>query len=198
LPFPQRVSRPHSASTVQIQRMVHPSRYADGHATPGGRECDISAGERSILDQYKRAIDATRSSIYIENQAIPVPEIATVLAGALHRGVEVVFLLPADPEQHVRVARQDSARKDLFDQLAALGRHANFTLAGIAAPNARGERSSIYVHSKIMLVDDAWATIGSCNLHSNSLAGHTEMNAAFWDADVVRALRCQLLSEHLG
>jgi phosphatidylserine/phosphatidylglycerophosphate/cardiolipin synthase-like enzyme len=49
-----------------------------------------------------------------------------------------------------------------------------------------------------MLVDDVWATIGSCNLHAYSLAGHTEMNASIWDADVVRALRCALLAEHLG
>jgi cardiolipin synthase A/B len=49
-----------------------------------------------------------------------------------------------------------------------------------------------------MLVDDAWATIGSCNLHSNSLSGHTEMNASIWDAAVVQPLRCALLAEHLG
>ena len=49
-----------------------------------------------------------------------------------------------------------------------------------------------------MLVDDAWATIGSCNLHQNSLTGHSEMNASIWDPAVVRALRCELLAEHLG
>jgi cardiolipin synthase A/B len=49
-----------------------------------------------------------------------------------------------------------------------------------------------------MLVDDVWATIGSCNLHASSLFGNTEMNAAFWAPGVVRALRCQLLAEHLG
>jgi cardiolipin synthase len=48
-----------------------------------------------------------------------------------------------------------------------------------------------------MLVDDSWATIGSRNLHAHSLFGHTEMNASFYDPNVVRALRCQLLSEHL-
>ena len=49
-----------------------------------------------------------------------------------------------------------------------------------------------------MLIDDAWATIGSCNLHSNSLYGHSEMNATFYDPETVRALRVQLLSEHLA
>ena len=49
-----------------------------------------------------------------------------------------------------------------------------------------------------MLVDDIWATIGSCNLHANSLGGHGEMNASFHDSTLVHALRCQLLAEHLG
>ncbi|HYS88720.1 MAG TPA: hypothetical protein VEN78_27515, partial [Bradyrhizobium sp.] len=44
---------------------------------------------------------------------------------------------------------------------------------------------------------DAWATIGSCNLHAFSLSGHTEMNAAFWDPKVVGALRCELFAENL-
>ena len=85
----------------------------------------------------------------------------------------------------------------MFDGLETLGRYENFLLAGIAGPNVQGSRSSIYVHAKTMLVDDAWATIGSCNLHSFSLSGHSEMNAAIWDPKVVRAFRCELLAEHL-
>jgi cardiolipin synthase A/B len=198
LPFPSRVSEPRGESVVQIQRMVHPERYADGHATPGGQPYDIAAGERSILQQYRVAIEAARSSIYIENQALPVPEVALLLEDALTRGVEVVMLVPAEPEAHVRAARLNPDRADLFDRIEALGRYPNFALVGIAAPGKDRQRTAIYVHGKIMLVDDAWATIGSCNLHANSLSGHTEMNAAIWDRGVVRALRCQLLAEHLG
>lgn len=82
--------------------------------------------------------------------------------------------------------------------MARLGTYERFALVGIAGRNAQGERRNIYVHGKIMVVDDAWATIGSCNLHSNSLSGHTEMNASIWDATFVRSLRCALLAEHLG
>jgi phosphatidylserine/phosphatidylglycerophosphate/cardiolipin synthase-like enzyme len=64
-------------------------------------------------------------------------------------------------------------------------------------PGGPGVRNAIYVHAKIMLIDDDWATIGSCNLHANSLSGHTEMNVAIWDPGIVRGLRCQLLAEHL-
>ena len=116
----------------------------------------------------------------------------------MQRGVGVVVLVPADPEGYVRAARQNPERKSLFEGVAALGRYESFALVGIAGRNAQGGRSNIYVHSKIMLIDDAWATIGSCNLHANSLFGHTEMNASFSDPNVVRALRCDLLAEHIG
>jgi phosphatidylserine/phosphatidylglycerophosphate/cardiolipin synthase-like enzyme len=49
-----------------------------------------------------------------------------------------------------------------------------------------------------MVVDDAWATIGSCNLHAHSLGGNSEMNASIWDAAVARNLRRTLFSQHLG
>jgi cardiolipin synthase len=198
LPFPTRVSVPRGDSLVQIQRNVHPRRYHDGHPTPGGCRFDIAAGEQSIFAQYQQAIGAARRSIYIENQALPVAEIAAALDGALRRGVDVLLLVPAEPEEHVRAARRNPARKAWFDQIEALGRHERFALLGIAGRDPRGDRSSIYVHSKIMLIDDAFATIGSCNLHAGSLFGNTEMNASFQDPQVVRALRCELLAEHTG
>ena len=198
LPFPKRPSEIRGTSVVQIQRMVHPGRYTDRSPTPGRSPYDISSGERCILEQYQRSIDAARRAIYIENQALPVPQIAIRLHEALKRGVDVVYLVPAEPEDRVRAARQNPIHKEFFDCIDTLSQHENFTLVGIAGPNTQGGRSNIYVHAKIMLIDDVWATIGSCNLHSNSLSGHTEMNAAFWEPDVVKALRCQLLSEHLG
>jgi cardiolipin synthase len=198
LKFPARPSERRGGSVVQIQRNVHAGRYSDAHPSPGSHAFDIARGERSILAQYHQAIGAARRSIYIENQAVPIPEVAASLEQALKRGVDVVILVPADPEAHVHAARKNPQRKALFDGIAALGRHENFLLAGIAGPNARGSRSNVYVHAKIMLIDDAWATIGSCNLHANSLSGHSEMNASIWDSQVVRALRCALLAEHLG
>jgi phosphatidylserine/phosphatidylglycerophosphate/cardiolipin synthase-like enzyme len=48
-----------------------------------------------------------------------------------------------------------------------------------------------------MLVDDVWATVGSCNLHHYSLFGNAELNAAFYGPDSVRALRSELFREHL-
>ncbi|MDQ0468404.1 phospholipase D-like domain-containing protein [Labrys wisconsinensis] len=206
LAFPERPGAPCGTSLVQIQRQIPAGRYGDGHASPGGEPWDIAAGERTVLAQYQLAIAAARRTIYVENQALPVPEIAAALAAALDRGVEVVLLVPTEPEESVRAVRHDPARRAFFAGIEALGQRCNFLLAGlagrarlagIAGPNAGGNRCPVYVHDKIMLVDDAWATIGSCNLHGYSLDGHGEMNAAIWDAAVVRALRRTLLAEHL-
>jgi cardiolipin synthase len=198
LTFPMRLSSAKGESLVQIQRTVHADRYLDGRPSPGGQAFDIAGGERSIFEQYLGAIRAARRSIYIENQASDVPEIVAELEAALTRGVEVVVLVPAQPEQAVHAARQKPERRLFFDQMAALGRHERFALVGIAGRGRDGGRNDVYVHAKIMLIDDAWATIGSCNLHAASLFGHTEMNASFWDPNVVRTLRCELLAEHLG
>ena len=168
LPLPTTIADPCGTSVVQIQRMFH--------------------DDRSILHQYEQAIDAAERSIYIENQAIPIPPIAARLESALKRGVEVVLLVPASPEEHVYLARRDPARRELFDRLEVLGRYPRFRLAGL----------SRYVHCKLMIVDDAWATLGSCNLHAYSLDGHSEMNASIWDEAVVRDLRDRLRHEHEG
>ena len=72
-----------------------------------------------------------------------------------------------------------------------------FTLAGIAGLGADGQRKPVWVHSKLMVVDGEWGTVGSCNLHRLSLFGNGEMNATFWDPDTARALLSQLLQEHL-
>ncbi|MCJ2068257.1 phosphatidylserine/phosphatidylglycerophosphate/cardiolipin synthase family protein [Methylobacterium sp. J-030] len=197
LPFPVRSSAPRGVSVVQIQRMVPPGRYEDGSATPGGQPYAIQAGERTILEQYERAIDAARSTIYIENQALPVPSLAGRLGAALQRGVQVVLLVPTEPEGWVRAARRDPTRAALFESIEALDQHENFVFAGLRVADGGGGHA-VYVHAKVMLIDDAWATIGSCNLHANSLGGHVELNVSIWDENVVRALRCELLAEHLG
>jgi cardiolipin synthase A/B len=168
LPFPTAVSDRRGTSTVQIQRML--------------------GKDRSILEQYERAIDAAERTIHIENQAIPIPAVAARLERALQRGVEVLLLVPAVPEDHVFAARQDPARRGLFDGLEALARYPKFRLAGLP----------VYVHAKLMIVDDAWATIGSCNLHAYSLGGHSEMNASIWDEAVARDLGDRLRRAHAG
>lgn len=195
LRFPWQVPAERGQARVQIQRTIHRGRYADGEPAVGAAAFEITAGEHAIYEQYCLAIAAAQRSVYIENQYITVSEIVACLHQALQRGVEVVLLLPAEPDSVASYVAQDPHA--FFESWAALGAYENFTLAGIAGLNAEGQRTPVYVHAKLMLVDDVWATVGSCNLHRFSLFGNGEMNAAFWSPETVHALRCTLFQEHL-
>jgi phosphatidylserine/phosphatidylglycerophosphate/cardiolipin synthase-like enzyme len=81
---------------------------------------------------------------------------------------------------------------------ARLASYDNFTLCGIAGLGVDGRRKPVYVHSKLMCIDDEWATVGTCNLHRYSMFGNGELNAAFWDPETVRAMRVELFQEHLA
>lgn len=196
LPFPSRLPARRGDALVQVQRTIHAGSYGDGHPAVAAPPFDIASGERSNLDQYLAAIDAARRSIYMENQYVDVLEIVSSLRKALERGVDVVLLMPAEPEVQDPSA-VTAERSDFLRARAALGAHGNFTLAGIAGLGDDGRRKPVWVHAKLMLVDDEWGTVGSCNLHRYSLFGNGEMNVAFSDPATVRAMRTELFQEHL-
>ena len=69
--------------------------------------------------------------------------------------------------------------------------------------DAEPERTT-YIHSKLMIVDDRFLTVGSANLTNRSMAVDTELNASFETAhddklaDSIREIRAALLAEHTG
>lgn len=184
---------------VQIQRTVRRERYRDGTPAPGTERFEFAGGEFAVIDQYRRAIEAAERTIYIEDQAIGSPEIVDRLHGALERGVDVVFLVPVDPPRDMLGARRQGGPKfdPFFESLAALGRHEHFCSQASWRIVPKAVHQAIYVHAKIALVDDAWATIGSTNVANRSFYGDTEMNASIWHGPTVRALRAEFLREHL-
>jgi phosphatidylserine/phosphatidylglycerophosphate/cardiolipin synthase-like enzyme len=198
LEFPARLSPAAGEVPVQITRTVMAQRYTSETATPGGEPFATAAGEESVLEQYLAAIGAARRTVYFENQVIASPVIADALRATLDRGVEVVFLVPGEAHPAFAEARKNPRAALLFEKLEQLGRYANFTLTAIAGNRGAGRYDEIYVHAKIALVDDSWATIGSTNIAERSFRRDTELNASFWHPPTVRALREELLREHLG
>lgn len=196
LAFPDRVAAACGATVAQVQRTIHPGRYANTRATPGGAPFAVADGEFSNRDQYVQAIRAAREYVYLENQAISVRPILEELVAAVKRGVAVVLVLPTVASSID--APGDRPGERFCDARRTLARSAHFTLAGLAGPDARGVRQPVHVHAKLMIIDDVWATAGSCNLHRHSMYGNSELNVAFADAVTARALRCELLAEHLG
>ena len=73
----------------------------------------------------------------------------------------------------------------------------------------RNQRYMIYVHCKLMIVDDRYLILGSANINERSMAGDrdSEICVALWPQssrtaaaceDTIRGLREALLREHLG
>jgi phosphatidylserine/phosphatidylglycerophosphate/cardiolipin synthase-like enzyme len=197
LPFPVRLAPPAGDAPVQITRTVRAGRYTCELPAPGAAPFPLAGGEASVLEQYLTAIDAAREGIYVENQFLASVPVLGRLAAAVQRGVEVIVVLPGLPMAAVRAARAEPRAAPFFDALAALGMRPNFTLAALAATDGAG-RHDVYVHAKIMLIDDAWATIGSTNVMTRSFHADTELNASVWHPPTVRALRRSLLREHTG
>jgi cardiolipin synthase A/B len=197
LEFPTRLPSECGTAMVQIQRTVHVGRYRDGQAPINASPFEIAMGERTNFEQYLSAIQSARRSIYIENQCLEIPEIVAALRDALERGVEVVLVLPAAPDL-VPMTDASPERRALYAARAALGGYEHFALCGIAGLGFDGCRKSVWVHSKLMLIDDQWATVGSANLHRWSMFGNSELNAAIDAPDSVRGFRIALLEEHLG
>jgi len=198
LAFPQRTSADAGDVPVQIQRTVRRGHYTDETPSPGGQAYAIQQGEFSIADQYLKAIDAAQQTIYLEDQAIGSPHAVDALHRALERGVRVVFVVPINVNNEMAAARKNAATAPFFESIGALGQFEHFTLSGLATPRGNGDYQNVYVHAKVALVDDAWCTIGSCNVANRSFYGDTELNASTWHAPTVRALRNELFNEHLG
>ena len=199
LAFPDRSAPPVGEVAVQIQRTVRRGQYQDGTPAPGAAPFPITEGEYSVHAQYLSALAAARRTIYVEDQALGSPECVEALHDALGRGVEVVLLLPVDPNDDMAAARTDPRTAPFWQRLHALGDHERFTLAGIARNGHEpGDYQHAYVHAKIALIDDVWATIGSANIANRSFYGDTELNASFWHRPTVAELRRDLLLEHLG
>lgn len=121
---------------------------------------------------YIAAIDAAQNKIQIINPYFtPTISIRRALKRAIKRGVRVEIMIPG--------------KSDIpFTPDAAF----------YIANNLRKEGAHIYVynggfhHSKVMMVDDRFCTVGSTNLNSRSLRYDYEINAFVFDLPVTAQL----------
>ncbi|MGE0179329.1 MAG: phospholipase D-like domain-containing protein, partial [Sphingomonas sp.] len=154
--------------------------------------------EALYLDMIARA----RRFIYAESQYFASRRIAQAIMARVREpdGPEIVLINPQQADGWLEQAAMDTARARLWESIGnadSRGRfriYHPFTSAG----------SPIYVHAKIMIVDDALLRVGSSNWNNRSLGLDTECDItidARGDAAIgsaIRAIREQLMAEHLG
>jgi phosphatidylserine/phosphatidylglycerophosphate/cardiolipin synthase-like enzyme len=54
----------------------------------------------------------------------------------------------------------------------------------------------VYIHSKLMIVDDVFTTLGSANINERSMSSDSELNICVEDPAVAKPLRRQLWGLH--
>lgn len=150
------------------------------------------------------AIAAAETVIYLENQYLAARGVAEALAARLRDadGPEVVIVLPRSSESRLEQQSMDSARERLLRLLWDADEHGRL---GVYWPAVKGGRS-VYVHSKVMVIDDRLLRIGSSNLNNRSLGFDSECDVALeapptGRADIRRHIadtRDDLVAEHLG
>jgi phosphatidylserine/phosphatidylglycerophosphate/cardiolipin synthase-like enzyme len=172
-------------------------------------------GERSVARAYMKAVRRARSLIYLEDQYLWSDEISGVLAAALERSPELrlIAVVPRFPDSDGLL----SGPPNRIGQQAALKRLREAGGERVAFYNLENDQGlPIYVHAKVCVVDDVWATVGSDNLNRRSWTHDSELSCAVLDSRrdarsptdpggmgdgarvFARELRLELWREHLG
>jgi phosphatidylserine/phosphatidylglycerophosphate/cardiolipin synthase-like enzyme len=167
LPDPE----PVGAETVQLLR-TYPKRRGGYPFAPDG--------ERSVARGYSKALRRARRLIYLEDQYLWSVEVARTFADALREDPELrlIAVLPHHPDQDGRT----SLPPQLVGRARALSliRKAGGDRVGVYGPeNPAG--TPVYVHAKVCVVDDVWASVGSDNFNRRSWTHDSELSAVVLD-----------------
>jgi phosphatidylserine/phosphatidylglycerophosphate/cardiolipin synthase-like enzyme len=201
-PAPPQRAREMSGSACQILRSVGPW-YVDSLLPWERRHYDELApeGVHEIYLTLVQAIGAARRYVYIEDQYFrEYPggdhrfELYPHVRAAAARGVKVILVGsgsrdPAESSPLINGTVNPDLQKKIIDPLPRQLRR-NVGLWRV---------EHLTVHTKIVIVDDRFAAVGSANFFSRSMVGvDTELTAALvTTGEEVRDLRVRLWAEHL-
>jgi phospholipase D1/2 len=164
----------------------------------GGRE-----GVYEIEALYLAVIAATERTLYIESQYFASRKIAEAMAQRLREpdGPEIVIVNPEAADGWLEEEVMGSSRARLLRLIERADDHGRFRLY----TPLTDQGAPIYVHAKVLVMDDRLLRVGSSNLNNRSLGFDTEcdlsLEAAAEDAPLrhrILHLRDDLLAEHLG
>jgi phosphatidylserine/phosphatidylglycerophosphate/cardiolipin synthase-like enzyme len=156
-----------------------------------------------IEQLYINQIASAKHSIYAESQYFASRRIAEAIAGRLGEpnGPDIVIINPQQADGWLEQQAMDIARARLVE---ALRKRDTYGKLRVYHPfTVRGE--PIYVHAKIMIVDDRAIRVGSSNMNNRSMRLDTECDVTIdthlpanaGREDEIRRIRDDLIAEHL-
>lgn len=148
-------------------------------------------------------IAGSKHNLYIENQYFTAAVVREALCCRLaeNDGPDVAAVVPRMQSGWLQEATMGVLRARLHQALVDTDRGRRYRLY---CPHLEGLGDGcVNVHSKVMIVDDEWLTVGSANLNNRSMVLDTECNItidANGDTRIREAIarwRNRLLAEHL-
>jgi phospholipase D1/2 len=158
---------------------------------------------REIEQLTLDAVRAARRTIYCESQYFASRCVAEALAERMAEEdpPEVVIVNPQSADGFLEAEVMDSSRARMFDLVRDADRMRRFRIYTPVTEQGR----PIYVHAKVLIVDDRLLRIGSSNLNNRSMGFDTESDLAIEAQEGDERLCRQiadvaddLLAEHLG
>ena len=188
LPEQQPPPPPAGGHVIQLLRTYPDLRF--DHDYPFAR-----GGERSVARGYTKAVRRAERIVYVEDQYFWGDDVAQLFAERLRERPELrlVVVIPLFPDVGGanRVAQLLGRERALAPVLeAAPGRVAAYGLENHAG-------TPVYVHAKVCVIDDTWASTGSDNFSRRSWTHDSELSAVVLDETYARDLRLTLAAEHL-
>jgi phosphatidylserine/phosphatidylglycerophosphate/cardiolipin synthase-like enzyme len=164
-------------------------------------EMPDAPGVDEIERLFVAQIEGARHHVYVESQYFASRKIAEAIARRLDEpeGPEFVILNPTTAEGWLQPLAMDTARARLMRALRKRDRHGR--LAMYHPYTVGGE--PVYVHAKIMAVDDRELRVGSANFNNRSMRLDSECDILVSSDDgataaTITQIRNGLLAEHLG
>ncbi len=167
-----------------------------------------------IRDLYVRAIHNAKRFIYVETQYLTSCCVRDALVARMKderkSKLDIVMMLPQKPEKFKEEVFIGIPQGSVLDEVvkAATEHGHELGLYNVATPDKAspdGRPLFVYVHAKLMIVDDVFFTMGSANLANRSMTVDSEINATWvaepGDAELrnaIRRVRVRLMLEHLG
>ncbi|MFD1733079.1 phosphatidylserine/phosphatidylglycerophosphate/cardiolipin synthase family protein [Deinococcus malanensis] len=138
-------------------------------------------GDQSLRQAYERAIEQAEHYIYIEDQLIWPSSLTERLCDAAARGVKVMLVMTRVYELPGVAAFHNTLRHQVLEQIRSAAPH-NVHLFHL---RQRSRRRGIYLHSKLLVVDNCFAIVGSMNVSRRSCATDSELALAVVDGQTI-------------
>jgi cardiolipin synthase A/B len=130
----------------------------------------------AIHHVFLQAISSARTSILISTPyLLPGEQLDKALVEAVRRGVAVDVLVPSVIRSSGVEYVTQASQRDGFERLLDGGVHLH-------------EYFPALLHTKMMIIDGIWVTIGSTNFDNRSMAMNDELNAIFYDQHIAKRL----------